>query len=277
MAGAMMALLPARGGDRPHAALVREGPGGEREVRARRLSALALGCALILAVAGPPRPRRRPPRSRRASRWRRLWPENSLLAFRNAVALGADYLELDVHLYQPTARWSSSTIPTLDRTTTGTGPVKARTPAELRGASPQGPQPAPSPARGCPRSTRWWPLAAAGGRRLLLEIKVDAGRRAIPASRSASSPSWTGTAWPPRPWSWPSRRRRGGACARSGPTSARARSTRPATLGPAPAVSRALAEARRGRRRLMGLAHSLVTPEAVPRRGRRVSCSAPGR
>jgi len=27
-----------------------------------------------------------------------LWPENSLLAFRNAVALGADFIEFDVHL-----------------------------------------------------------------------------------------------------------------------------------------------------------------------------------
>ena len=27
-----------------------------------------------------------------------LWPENSLLAFANAVAVGVEYLELDVHL-----------------------------------------------------------------------------------------------------------------------------------------------------------------------------------
>jgi glycerophosphoryl diester phosphodiesterase len=27
-----------------------------------------------------------------------LWPENSLLAFRNAIALGADFIEFDVHL-----------------------------------------------------------------------------------------------------------------------------------------------------------------------------------
>ena len=27
-----------------------------------------------------------------------LWPENSMLAFRNALAMGADFLELDVHL-----------------------------------------------------------------------------------------------------------------------------------------------------------------------------------
>ena len=56
-----------------------------------------------------------------------LWPENSLLAFRNAVGLGADYLEFDVHLSK-----DGEVIvihdPTLDRTTTGAGPVRERTP-----------------------------------------------------------------------------------------------------------------------------------------------------
>jgi glycerophosphoryl diester phosphodiesterase len=60
-----------------------------------------------------------------------LWPENSLLAFRNAIALGADFLELDVHLSE-----DGEPIvihdPTLDRTTTGTGPVRDLTLAELR-------------------------------------------------------------------------------------------------------------------------------------------------
>ena len=61
-----------------------------------------------------------------------LWPENSLEAFRGAIALGARMLELDVHL---TADGSAAVIhdPTLDRTTTGSGPVATRTTAELRG------------------------------------------------------------------------------------------------------------------------------------------------
>ena len=60
-----------------------------------------------------------------------LWPENSLLAFRNALALPAEQLELDVHL-------SADSEPvvmhdhTLDRTTDATGPVGARSVAELR-------------------------------------------------------------------------------------------------------------------------------------------------
>ena len=59
-----------------------------------------------------------------------LWPENSLLAFRNALALGVDCLESDVHL---TADGELVILhdPTLDRTTTGTGPVAERRLADL--------------------------------------------------------------------------------------------------------------------------------------------------
>jgi len=59
-----------------------------------------------------------------------LWAENGLTAFRKALALGADYLELDTHL---TADGEVVVIhdPTLDRTTTGRGPVSGRRLAEL--------------------------------------------------------------------------------------------------------------------------------------------------
>src|SRR5215831_15630810 len=58
------------------------------------------------------------------------WPENSLTAFRNAIALGARVLELDVHLA------GDGTVavihdPTLDRTTSGHGPVGRATAADL--------------------------------------------------------------------------------------------------------------------------------------------------
>ena len=61
-----------------------------------------------------------------------LWPENSLLAFRNALALGADFLETDVHL---TADGEVVILhdPTLDRTTTGLGPVRDAKLADLLG------------------------------------------------------------------------------------------------------------------------------------------------
>jgi len=59
-----------------------------------------------------------------------LWPENSLLAFRNALALGVDLLELDVHL---SADGEVVVLhdATLDRTTTGRGSVREATRAAL--------------------------------------------------------------------------------------------------------------------------------------------------
>lgn len=65
------------------------------------------------------------------------WPENSLTAFRNAMALGARVLELDVHL---TADGEVAVIhdPTLDRTTTASGAVARCTAADLRRARLRG-------------------------------------------------------------------------------------------------------------------------------------------
>ena len=60
-----------------------------------------------------------------------LWPENSLLAFHSAIALGCDLIELDVHQ----SRDGVVTVihdATVDRTTDGTGAVGAMTAAELR-------------------------------------------------------------------------------------------------------------------------------------------------
>jgi glycerophosphoryl diester phosphodiesterase len=67
-----------------------------------------------------------------------LWPENSLLAFREALALGVDLLELDVHL-------SADGVPvvvhdaSLERTTEGTGAVGERPAAELTRLRLRGP------------------------------------------------------------------------------------------------------------------------------------------
>ncbi len=67
-----------------------------------------------------------------------LWPENSLLAFQSAIALGSDLLEFDVHL---TRDRTVAVIhdATLERTTNGTGPVAALTAAELRRLRLRGP------------------------------------------------------------------------------------------------------------------------------------------
>ncbi|MFQ5899914.1 MAG: glycerophosphodiester phosphodiesterase [Candidatus Methylomirabilia bacterium] len=61
----------------------------------------------------------------------RLWPENSLLAFKNVLSLGVDLIEFDAHL----TRDSQVVVlhdPRLERTTTGIGEVRAATLAELR-------------------------------------------------------------------------------------------------------------------------------------------------
>lgn len=60
-----------------------------------------------------------------------LWPENSLLGFRSSLGLGVDVLEFDLHL---TADGEVVVIhdPTLERTTTGTGPVREARLGDLR-------------------------------------------------------------------------------------------------------------------------------------------------
>lgn len=107
-----------------------------------------------------------------------LWPENSLVAFRNALALGADYLELDVHL----TRDGEVVVihdPTLERTTTGTGPVRERTLAELRGLRLKDRSGA-ALEEGIPTLDQVVMMAAAGKRQMLLEIKVDERRQRYP-------------------------------------------------------------------------------------------------
>jgi glycerophosphoryl diester phosphodiesterase len=66
------------------------------------------------------------------------WPENSLSAFRHAIAGGAQILECDVHL---TADGEVAVMhdPTLDRTSSGTGPLARCTRADLTRARLRGP------------------------------------------------------------------------------------------------------------------------------------------
>src|SRR5207245_10531509 len=101
---------PARRRDRRDAAVVRERPRRDREVT--RIAAHRGGAA--------------------------LWPENSLLAFPGAIALGSDLLEFDVHL---TRDRTVAVIhdATLGRTTNGTGPVSALAAADARRRGPQRP------------------------------------------------------------------------------------------------------------------------------------------
>ena len=59
-----------------------------------------------------------------------LWPENSLLACRNAAALGVHRVQVDVHL-SGDGEVVVLHDATLDRTPKGTGPVHFRSWAEL--------------------------------------------------------------------------------------------------------------------------------------------------
>ena len=107
-----------------------------------------------------------------------LWPENSLLAFRNALTLGADFLELDVHL----TRDGEVVVihdATLDRTTTGTGPVRARTLAELRAVRLKDRDGAVLE-ESVPTLDQVVALAVLGRRQMLLEIKTDERRQRYP-------------------------------------------------------------------------------------------------
>jgi glycerophosphoryl diester phosphodiesterase len=224
--------------------------------------ASALGYALILAVVGSASAQGAPAPLLAAHRGgAALWPENSLLAFRNAVALGADYLELDVHL----SRDGEVVVihdPTLDRTTTGTGPVVERTIAELRALRLKDRSHAVT-AEAIPTLDEVVALAAAGGRRLLLEIKVDSGKARYPGieervlailDRHGMAAATVVMAFEAETWRRVRALRpevRAGAL-----YSARA-------LPSASAVSRALSEAGAAGVGFMGLAYSLVTPEAV--------------
>ncbi len=98
-----------------------------------------------------------------------LWPENSLHAFRQALALGSDLLELDVHL---TADGEVAVIhdPTLDRTTDAAGPVARRTAAELARVRLKGPDGALTDGR-VPLLDDVLALVAPSRAALLVEVK----------------------------------------------------------------------------------------------------------
>ena len=104
-----------------------------------------------------------------------LWPENSLQAFRNALALGVDLLELDVHL---TKDGEVVVIhdPTLERTTTATGAVGVARLADLTGARLRGRDGAVTD-EPVPTLARVLDLLRPSFAELLLEIKVDPARR----------------------------------------------------------------------------------------------------
>jgi glycerophosphoryl diester phosphodiesterase len=107
-----------------------------------------------------------------------LWPENSLAAFRGALALGVDALEFDVH---PTADGELVVIhdATLERTTTGHGAVAEATLAEVRALRLRG-RDGTVTEQMVPTLAEVLDLAAPTPVQVLPEIKTASGGRRYP-------------------------------------------------------------------------------------------------
>lgn len=142
----------------------------DREARRGRrgraaLGGLALALLAGLLVTGPSAGGARPLGAAHRG-GALLWPENSLTAFRGALGLGVDLLELDVHL----TRDGEVVVlhdPTLDRTTTGRGPVRDLTWADFGPVTLKG-----GVREGVPRLRDVLALVMPTPAGLLVEIKV---------------------------------------------------------------------------------------------------------
>jgi glycerophosphoryl diester phosphodiesterase len=101
-----------------------------------------------------------------------LWPENSLLAFQSAIALGSDLLELDVHQGRDgvVAVIHDATV---ERTTDGAGAVASMTAADLRRLRLRGLDGASTPER-VPTLDEVLAAAAPSSVGLLIEVKEPA-------------------------------------------------------------------------------------------------------
>jgi glycerophosphoryl diester phosphodiesterase len=103
-----------------------------------------------------------------------LWPENSMLAFRKALAWPAEQIEFDVHA---SAEGEPVVIhdATLDRTTDGTGPVGALSWGELQRLRVKG-----TGGERLPHLSEVAALVGPSAQRLRLEVKADPERRPYP-------------------------------------------------------------------------------------------------
>jgi glycerophosphoryl diester phosphodiesterase len=113
-----------------------------------------------------------------------LWPENSLCAFRESLALGVDLVEADIH---QTADGGLAVIhdATLRRTTDRRGRVRSRTAAELRLARLRGPDRRLTNEH-VPMLEDVLAIVAAAGGGVLIEVKAPSrglGVRYFPRSR----------------------------------------------------------------------------------------------
>ena len=137
---------------------------------------VAVFAALLLSLAAGAAPAAGPATRVAAHRGGAgLWPENSLLAFRRALAPGVDALEFDLHM---TADGELVVLhdPTLDRTSTGTGPVRDLKLADLAGVRLKTRDGTVTDER-VPTFAGLLDLASPASVELLPEIKVDANRQ----------------------------------------------------------------------------------------------------
>lgn len=104
---------------------------------------------------------------------RELWPENSREGFRKVAGLALHGVEFDIH---PSADGTLVVIhdPTLERTTEGSGPVSARSAAELSGTRLRGSE------EGVPTLDEVLDILAPTGLELHIELKADADGRPYP-------------------------------------------------------------------------------------------------
>ncbi|WP_128254405.1 glycerophosphodiester phosphodiesterase family protein [Falsirhodobacter deserti] len=106
---------------------------------------------------------------------RNLWAENSLLGFRETVALGFDAIEFDLHVTDA-GQLVVIHDAMLDRTTTGTGPVRALTDESRRALRLKGPD-GKTIDEGVPTFEEALEILRQGSADLYVELKGDeAGR-----------------------------------------------------------------------------------------------------
>lgn len=104
-----------------------------------------------------------------------LWAENSMAAFRGAISAGADAVECDVHLSADGEAMIMHDA-TLDRTSSGRGPVAERSAAELAAVKLIS-----AGGEGLPRLSDLLGLVAEGSAGLQVEVKANRQGRPDPA------------------------------------------------------------------------------------------------
>ncbi len=229
------------------------------------LAGLALGCLAALSGPSPSESAGPTPFFAAHRGGALLWPENSLLAFRNAAeVLGADFLECDVHLSKD-GEVVVIHDPTLDRTTDGRGPVRERTLAELRALHLRD-HAGTLTAEAVPSLDEVAGLAMRLRREMLLEIKLDDRGRAYPRNeeqviavldRQRATTATVGMAFQPETW------RRVRALRPDARVAALYSRRSLAKMGSS--LERELDEAQRAGVTMLGLDQGLVSAEALAR------------